>query len=70
MKIACYFEVSVEELFGWRMEDTGERRPLLVLDPKTGQVVKLVGENRKDAIQLAMEGSDEQRVSQVDTESA
>ena len=58
LKIACYFEVTVEELFGWRLEDTGERRPLLVIDPVTGQVVKLVGENRKDAITLAMEGSD------------
>ena len=29
-RIARYYEVSVDELFGWRVDDTGERCPLVV----------------------------------------
>ena len=29
-QIARYFEVRVEELFGWMFDDTGNRRPLVV----------------------------------------
>lgn len=41
VKISRYFEVTVEELFGWRINDDGDRRPLLVQDPRTSQVVRL-----------------------------
>jgi transcriptional regulator with XRE-family HTH domain len=30
IKIARYFEVSMEELFGWRVDDEGMRRPMMV----------------------------------------
>lgn len=30
IKISRYFECTVEELFGWRVDDSGERRPLIV----------------------------------------
>lgn len=55
IRIARYWEVSVEELFGWRIDDDGARRPLVVIDPLTGQVRKLVGKDRTGAIELAME---------------
>ena len=47
---------EVEELFGWRIDDDGARRPLLVIDPSTGQVRKLVGQNRTGAIDVALGG--------------
>lgn len=52
VRIARYFEVTVEELFGWRINDDGKRRPLLVIDQ--GQVRKLVGKDKTGAIELAM----------------
>lgn len=39
--IARYFECSVEDLFGWRVDDDGKRRPLLVVEPKTGVAYRL-----------------------------
>jgi transcriptional regulator with XRE-family HTH domain len=30
IRIARYWECSVEELFGWRVDDDGARRPLVV----------------------------------------
>ena len=48
--------MTVEELFGWRVDDTGERRPLLVIDPLTGQARRLVGKDRVGAIELVMGG--------------
>lgn len=30
IRIARYLEVSVEELFGWRVDDDGSRRPLAI----------------------------------------
>lgn len=38
LAITRYFECTVEELFGWRVDDDGKRRPLLYLDLKTGEV--------------------------------
>lgn len=51
IQIARYFEVTVEELFGWRLDDKGDRRPLLVEDPRTGKVVRL---NRNNELQSAL----------------
>lgn len=59
VRISRYYEVTVEELFGWRVDDTGERRPLLVIDPVTGEARKLVGKDKVGAIELGMEGRDE-----------
>ena len=56
VRISRYWEVEVEELFGWRIDDDGARRPLLVIDPSTGQVRKLVGQNRTGAIDVALGG--------------
>ena len=59
LKISRYWEVSVEELFGWRVDDDGARRPLLVIDPGTGKARKLTNkQGRTGAIELAMEGND------------
>jgi transcriptional regulator with XRE-family HTH domain len=44
LAISRYFEVSVEELFGWRVDDTGNRRPLVV-DLGTGKAVRVKMEN-------------------------
>lgn len=55
LRIARYWECSVEDLFGWRVDDTGERRPLLVVDPKTNRARRLVGKDKTGAIELMME---------------
>ena len=55
VRIARYFECTVEELFGWRIDDDGARRPLLIEDPKTHKVRVLSKGNRVGAIELAME---------------
>jgi transcriptional regulator with XRE-family HTH domain len=47
IRISRYFEVSVEELFGWRVDDDGKRRPLLVVNPKTGVAFRL-SEKKKE----------------------
>lgn len=36
IRIARYFELTVEDIFGWRLDDFGERRPLLVEIPGKG----------------------------------
>lgn len=41
IEICRYFECTVEDLFGWRVDDDGKRRPLLVIDPKTKEVSRL-----------------------------
>lgn len=52
-RIARYFTVSVDELFGWRFDDTGDRCPTLI--ERNGEVVKMssfdtgLGIVRKDA---------------------
>jgi putative transcriptional regulator len=32
-RIARYFDLTVDDLFGWRFDDTGDRRPLLIHVP-------------------------------------
>ena len=41
VRISRYFECTVEDLFAWRVDDDGKRRPLLIVDPKTGVAVRL-----------------------------
>ena len=36
IKIARYFETSVEDIFGWTIDDTGERCPLVLSLPEGG----------------------------------
>jgi DNA-binding XRE family transcriptional regulator len=62
LKISRYWECTVEELFGWRVDDDGARRPLVVIDPSTGKARKLTQrQGRTRAIELAMEGNDERK---------
>lgn len=43
-RLARYFECTVDELFGWRFDDDGKRRPLMIeLDRKT---IRLTPKNR------------------------
>lgn len=52
-KLARYFEVTVDELFGWRVDDTGDRRPLLVEIPGEKEPLRLIGHKREhDALPL------------------
>jgi transcriptional regulator with XRE-family HTH domain len=46
IRIARYFEVNVEELFGWNFDDDGQRRPLLIELPGTGTVARLKASDR------------------------
>lgn len=39
-RIARYFSVTVDELFGWRFDDTGDRSPL-ILEGKGKKVIRL-----------------------------
>ena len=48
VRISRYFECTVEDLFAWRVDDDGKRRPLLIVDPKTGVAVRLKPRERKD----------------------
>jgi DNA-binding XRE family transcriptional regulator len=45
VRIARYFETNVDDLFAWRVDDTGDRRPLLVEIPGTDGVIRLKREN-------------------------
>lgn len=71
IRIARYFEVEVEFLFGWRVDDFGSRRPLLIEDPESRKLYRLhehhledrtealVGEaverGREDALRVALD---------------
>lgn len=50
-KVARYFECTVDELFGWRIEDTGERRPLIVVwgFGKNKKLVRLKSDLKSDS---------------------
>ena len=43
IRIARYWEVSTDDLFGWRVDDDGSRRPLLI--EIKGEVVTLSSKN-------------------------
>ena len=44
-RLARYFECSVDELFGWRFDDSGERRPLVI--ELSNKVLVRLGSARK-----------------------
>lgn len=48
-RIARYWEVGVDDLFGWRIEDDGQRRPLLVSIPCTKKVIRLSSREWNDS---------------------
>jgi transcriptional regulator with XRE-family HTH domain len=43
-RLARYFEVTVDDLFGWMYDDTGERRPLVIEGPDK-KVIRLRAAN-------------------------
>lgn len=49
IRLARYFEVSTDELFGWQFDDEGIRRPLLIELPGTRTYVKLRASNKETA---------------------
>jgi len=56
VRIARYWECTVEEIFGWRIDDDGKRRPLLVVDRMTNTVRKLTNKGvKEDAIVMVAE---------------
>jgi DNA-binding XRE family transcriptional regulator len=55
LKITRYFGCTVEELFGWRVDDDGKRRPLLIENPKTGQAYRLSDMKKQDSTMTLME---------------
>lgn len=53
IRLARYFEVTVDDLFGWMYDDEGIRRPLLIELPGTGQVVRLKASDKSaDALEM------------------
>lgn len=46
IRISRYYEVDVEQLFGWRVEDDGSRRPLVVKLPGSEEYITLNASNR------------------------
>jgi transcriptional regulator with XRE-family HTH domain len=49
LKITRYFECTVEEMFGWLLDDTGDRRPLLV-EMAGNRLVRLNARNPKHTV--------------------
>jgi transcriptional regulator with XRE-family HTH domain len=52
VRIARYFEVSVDDLFAWRVDDSGERRPLLIELPGIDVPIRLNKWFERDALKL------------------
>lgn len=55
IRIARYFEVSVDELFAWRVDDSGERRPLLIELPGIDVPIRLTRRYDGDALTLVVQ---------------
>lgn len=55
IRITRYFGCTVEDLFGWRLDDDGKRRPLLIEDPKTGKAYRLSDVKKQDSTMTLME---------------
>lgn len=73
-RIARYFEVTVDDLFGMRFDDDGSRRPLVMIGPDR-KLIQLSHNNRKhSALWLAGDEVDkireEHRLNSVKVEDA
>jgi plasmid maintenance system antidote protein VapI len=53
VRIARYFETNVDDLFAWRLNDTGDRRPLVVVIPGTEGVVRIKSVNSGKGIEFS-----------------
>ena len=61
-RLARYFEVTVDELFGWRFDDSGERRPL-VIELSNKVLVRLSAARKSDqAMELVRAVAEDQRM--------
>ena len=49
LRICRYYECTVEELFGWRVDDDGSRRPLLVEIPGQEKLHRVNNRTRGDS---------------------
>lgn len=56
IRMCRYFECTVEELFAWRVDDDGKRRPLLTVDPKTGVAYRLSERRSSDETMALVQG--------------
>jgi DNA-binding XRE family transcriptional regulator len=52
VRIARYFETNVDELFAWRVDDAGDRRPLLVELPGMDAPVRITKYDERDPLAL------------------
>ena len=55
IQISRYFEVEVEWLFGWRVDDNGARRPLLIEHPGTKLLMRLRAANPEASVPALVE---------------
>lgn len=58
VRFARYFETSVDELFAWRVDDSGDRRPLLIELPGYATPIRLTHRHEKDSISLVRQVAD------------
>ena len=58
IKIARYFETTVEEMFGWQVDDTGERKCLLVELPGLDVPIRMGYKHERDTLPLVREVAD------------
>lgn len=52
VRIARYFETTVDELFAWRVDDSGDRRPLLIELPNQKSPIRLSHRHKRDHLPL------------------
>jgi transcriptional regulator with XRE-family HTH domain len=53
--IARYWDVDVEFLFGWRVDDDGSRRPLLIENPSTQVLIRLKSSDPEASVPALIE---------------
>lgn len=62
VRIARYFEVSVDELFAWRVDDSGDRRPLLIELPGVRDPIRLRSQEHSESLSLVIRVSNAMQV--------
>lgn len=53
IRIARYWELTTDDLFGWRVDDDGSRRPLLIALPKGGTLRINNRNGKQDPVKIA-----------------